>query len=814
MRFATVLGAVLLLLACQSQEERLAGHAERSKAFFEAEQWVEAKIATLNLLQIDADDPQANHRLAEIHLRLKEPSEALWRYRESVRLAPDNMDWRLELAEFLILARQFDASREQVESALELNPDSSTAHLLRARLHIVDSEPDAMLAETETAIRLAEAAGEQRTLVEALKWKAQALAFKDDMPAAEAALRRRIELDPTSENNLDLANLLTRLARPDEAKDAFEAAVTAAEDSDVRTASLLTFVSYLIFQEDWEAAESLLTEARSESPENEKLMTSLARLYLRRDRPEEAAKVLEDIATSRPADVAPLLALAQFRRRFGDIDDALGAVRRALVLEPEHERARLTLAEFLMHRSNREGAEADEARKILAAVLEVSPDSPEAMFTEAKFLVLDGDDEEAAHRLRRVTQDMRAPGAHLLLALVYLRTAQTDLARSELLEVLKLDPGQIQARKELARLYLAAGNRELAAQEALAALRAEPDSAALVLLLAQAWIGLERRPEAIRAMDQIDFGAEESATIRLHAATLEATLGRSDRAMALVDSVMEEDPASAPGLRMLVRVHTHMGDPRPALERLNDAISASPDSGELYEIRANLQLGFRERDTGKLLYSDEVEADLKRAVELGPDRGEAHGLLGILRERQGRNGEAPAAYQRAIDASPDKPGGYLLLADVLQKLDRDAAAIAVYEKMLRVMPKNGMAKNNLAWLLANQDAVAPEQLDRAQELAEDAKESLPNDANVTDTLGWVMLKKRIPRAAIPLFRAAADSAQNDSLRATARYHLALAYEQAGESDRAIKELEGILTSGHEFPDRSEAQDVLDRLRAG
>ena len=45
--------AVLLTLACVSQEERLARHKERAETYYANEEWAEAKIEFLNLLQLD-----------------------------------------------------------------------------------------------------------------------------------------------------------------------------------------------------------------------------------------------------------------------------------------------------------------------------------------------------------------------------------------------------------------------------------------------------------------------------------------------------------------------------------------------------------------------------------------------------------------------------------------------------------------------------------------------------------------------------------------------------------------------------------------
>ncbi len=125
-----------------------------------------------------------------------------------------------------------------------------------------------------------------------------------------------------------------------------------------------------------------------------------------------------------------------------------------------------------------------------------------------------------------------------------------------------------------------------------------------------------------------------------------------------------------------------------------------------------------------------------------------------------------------------------------------------------------MALNNLAWLLAlsaNGDEVA---LDRALQLAQLAKEILPSSPSVADTLGFVMLRKGIPSAAISLFREAMEGYDEGTpTHALVRYHLAIAYDKAGETERAIQELEAALAEVPSFPQRSLAETLLKSLQS-
>ena len=107
--------------------------------------------------------------------------------------------------------------------------------------------------------------------------------------------------------------------------------------------------------------------------------------------------------------------------------------------------------------------------------------------------------------------------------------------------------------------------------------------------------------------------------------------------------------------------------------------------------------------------------------------------------------------------------------------------MAHYEQALKLDPDLAVAKNNLAYLLAETNG----DLDRALELAQEAKERLPDNANTADTLGWVLYKKEIPSAAIGYLQEAERGlgAENPQL-GIVRHHLALAYEANGQPERA------------------------------
>jgi len=217
---------------------------------------------------------------------------------------------------------------------------------------------------------------------------------------------------------------------------------------------------------------------------------------------------------------------------------------------------------------------------------------------------------------------------------------------------------------------------------------------------------------------------------------------------------------------------------------------------------------------GDLVHAKHAERDLKTATEKGPARVQPHLLLAGLYRRTARPQDAVASYQRALRVDPENAEVYVLLGSQYEAMERLELARENYELALALDQNQPLAKNNLAWLLADAKSPSPEDLDRALELAQDAKEKLPLNPNIADTLGWVMFKKRLPTAAVSLFQEAIQGyAKGSELRALARYHLAQTYQLTGERERAIAELERALDEAASFPERSGAKALLARLQS-
>jgi Tfp pilus assembly protein PilF len=89
-----------------------------------------------------------------------------------------------------------------------------------------------------------------------------------------------------------------------------------------------------------------------------------------------------------------------------------------------------------------------------------------------------------------------------------------------------------------------------------------------------------------------------------------------------------------------------------------------------------------------------------------------------------------------------------------------------------------------------------------------ARSELPRQAEVSDTLGWVYLRKGMTDQAV---RTLQDAIKQDSTKALYHYHLGLAYVQLGEDARAGISIRQALKMDPGFSKAADAQKTLQKL---
>ena len=121
-----------------------------------------------------------------------------------------------------------------------------------------------------------------------------------------------------------------------------------------------------------------------------------------------------------------------------------------------------------------------------------------------------------------------------------------------------------------------------------------------------------------------------------------------------------------------------------------------------------------------------------------------YALLAQLYRRQGRLDQARAEFEGIVERDPSAIGARTMVGMLLEAQGKREEAMKSYEATVNGTENAPFAANNLAFIYAEQGT----NLDVALRLATSAKQGLPDDPSVDDTLGWVYYKKDMPSLAV------------------------------------------------------------------
>jgi tetratricopeptide (TPR) repeat protein len=700
---------------------------------------------------------EAHARLGRAYLELGNLEEAYDGLSRAGDLQPSNAAAQLEIGSLLIAVGDFDGARTRARMALEADPENADAHILMASALAGLERLDEAVAQAERATRIDRAHAPSFTALGSLQL---ARGKRDE---AERLLRKAIALDPKG-------------ARP-----------------------RLALANFYRVTGDAEAAGSLLQEALEREPENRLARRAAAMLYLTTNRAAAAEPHLAALA--RGPNPADRLALADYYAGLGRTGDALRILEPLAAKKETAIEAGTRVASIQWNAGRRE-----DAARAIDALVAAQPSAPEPRVAKARLLLMtDPIDAGAAIEQGRkaVKAAPAAPEAHYVLGLAQAAARQYDEADRSFAEVLRLNPRAAAAELQRSRLRLARGDAAGAVDAAARAAETADGGPEAGLQLARSLRAAGRLDQARRQIAALEARYGGDAAVRLEAGwiALAAKDRRAARAAFERASGIAGDAARAAqdrdwvirsALEGLIAIDVAEGRVTDARARVTRALADTPDDPALLLLSGRVAVV-----AGAL---DDAERTLRRAIERAPDALEAYLTLAELYRERGRVDAARAEYERAASRRPDAAAPARTLLGLLEQSEgREGDAERQYRAALASDPKAGVAANNLAWMYAEQG-----KLDEALPLAEVAARELDR-AEAHDTLGWVYLKKRLPMHAIPSLEKSVARAPD---RAIYRYHLGLAYLDAGRRDRARAELVRALALK---PDLQDARAALARL---
>jgi len=793
MKYLTLAALVCVALtACGSPEERAADYLEKAQQLYEQEDYTTAKIEAMNAAQIEPRNADVRYLLAEIEEKEQNLRQALGHLQVAVDADPNHLPSRIKLGNYYVLGKAIDQADEQATAAEAIAPDDPQVLLLRARILYLQEDTESALAKVESALKL------DPTLVEATTFKAGLYVARQDFDTALALVDSALaDADPGQTRQLrQFRIIMLRSAGRNREVEADLKTLIAEYPEEESYA--VTLAQLYVSEDRGDEAEAILRGILDANPDDEDRRIEFARFLASQEGPDAATAALEGFVTELPDSGKLKLALGRMYELQGKQTEAYAIFEQVAETEPTSQvglAARNRMIAIKV-RNN----ELDEAKQMVADILEIEPDNTEALVVRAAFNFSERNYNAAIVDLRTVLRsDEQSTRALLLLARSHVGAGNAELAHDAYRRLIETEPNHPTASNELADLLARTGDAEEAAEVLRRKLELAPDDQRSASNLVEALLlqgDTEAAEEEVRNLMELE---DTTGLAEFQLGRVMQAKSSSDEAIAAYKRALSKNPESAQALQSLIGALVQSGREAEAVTYLQQHIEEHPA-----QVIPHLLLGAIHAREGR---REAAKAEFETTIELQPSANRAYASLAALYPDD--RAERIAIYKRGTTANPNDATLAFLLASEYERGGDFENAIGLYESMLEIDARNDIAANNLAALLLDQ-RTDTKSFERALTLAKRFADA--EQPALIDTLGWAYYRTGdYPSAVRYLEVATAGAAEVAQLH----YHLGMAYLANGSPDSATDSLQKSLDLAKtDFPGIEEARATLEKLKAG
>lgn len=730
-KFAIVLLlAVALLAGCfKDPAKQKADYLASAEKYVASEQYGEAIIQYRNALKLTPTDAKTQFKLGDAYFKNGQLREAFLSYRKAGELDPNMSAAKLAVAKFYLVTQQFQEALQVTSEVLKKEPDN----------------------------------------VDAILTQASAFAGKKDIPQSIKILNDLIEKHPDlTVARMHLGIFLVAQGKKEEAKAVFEKAIALDPKAVDAYKSL---ASYYLSNGNAAKAEELVKAGVAANPSSLEAHQVLAEFLVSRGRFAEAEPEFKQVVTLDKNSLRSRTALASFYLTAQRPEDAKNVFRQMIADKPEYKPARYELAEILFRQGK-----VEEASAVVDDILKLNPKDAGGLVLRARVELEHKEPQKAIPDLEAAQKsDPNIPMVQYMFGIAYMQLGNSERAQNSFEQALAINPEFTKAQLALGEMMQNRGQFDAAlkyAEQVLAPNR-EPNNPAALLLAASAQAAKGSTVEAKARLDKFMQLAPNSPEGPMRLGLVALKDKKYDQALTYFEKALQMDPDNQQAINGEVAAYMAQNKNDKAIERVKSQI-AKKETGPLYYSLGKIYFAMKKMP--------EAEAALKKSLELAPSNSEVMVMLGTLYAQGGNLDKALAQYQAATAAKPKDANLWTVYGMLQDSAGKPADARKSWEKALSVNPNAGLAANNLAWVLSEDG----QDMDRALELARQAKVSLPQNASVNDTLGWIYCKRRLFDSAVPLLQ---EAVRMQPENAAYHVHLAAALAGAGKKEQAKAELQ-------------------------
>lgn len=774
MKALAVVLVALTLIACNRDPNYLKQkYLESGNKYSEAKRYKEASIMYRKSLESDRRFGPAWYHLALTNLQLGELSDAVNSLRRAVELLPpgtaDSDDASLKLAEIEVLAANSRQNNEQLvqdvqqirDGILKRNPNSWQGHKLSGDLDMLNVASDVRKGDSPAAkAQVADAVLEYR----------KALASKPNDPVITLALGHALEAD----------------GQVPEAETMFRSLV-ARDKNNLQGYSEL-FRIY-VAEKKLDQAEAILKEAIQNNPKDAAARMTLARFYLGTNKKDQLISLLNEMKGNLKDFPQAYVLAGDFYLRTRQPDEAIKEYQEGIAKDPKQKDT------YLKHEVE---AYVAEGKPNLASdtneqILKDNPKDSDAQELEATFMLDKGSIDKAMQELQSVVT--ASPSnflAHFNLGRAHYVRGEYEQAKQEFARSVQLRPDYIPARLALTQVAMVEGDNEQALRNAEDVLKVAPNSIQGRVMEASALERLGRMSEAESMLRTVLDKIPNQTQALLELGVLNLNEKKYKDAEQTFAKAWAAQPGNLRGLLGEATAYRLDGQPAKSIQIVSDEAAKNPNRIDLQVELGNMQMATGQYDAALQTFN----AALPKLSDPRA-RGDVLTRVSQVYRLKHDTPDSIAALEKANKDVPNNAAIMTNLGELYSEQSDFKASRQYYESALKVEPNNPIALNNLAFLLAETNG----DLDLALTYATRAKQRLPDHPEITDTLGWIYLKKKLTDNALDTFRQLVAKAPQNP---TYHYHYAIALSQKGDKDTARRECQEALG---DKPNQHQEQEI-------
>ncbi len=780
---ALALAGLVLAAACgRHSPEQLMSQARQALA---AGKPRTASIYLKNLLQAQPDDATARSLLGRTSLALGDPVGAEADLRRAVELGVDPASVQIPLLQALAAQGNFSDVLTQIDKGPKLDGDDEVTVLrIAGAAHRALKQPKEAEAAYRTALELAPGAPavvsdlaalmfEQGNAKEGEKLVVEVLKAHPDFPAA-LVLRGRLEF------------LSGQLA---DAEATFRQIVEGEKKKDAQYFSAQSqLVETLLAEGKLAAAASTADDLLASYPNQPSAIALKAEIEIEQGALDSARRRLELLVAKAPKYGPANRLLGTVNAKQGQIEQARMYLQDALNQDPNDRRALLRLAAIDLRKGDVEAAKP----LLTKAILPRKAKSDAVLYALAGRASLEARQNDIAAEFfaqsgRSLGKD---PDDLVAVSTVYAASGQLDRAQKMLQAAASGDgKGAWTASYALALTQIRQGDLK-AADGTIERLVSQQPKAAWPLNLRGAVAVMRKDLAAARRYYSAALAIDPKfVPALLNLSRVELLDGKTDRAVADYQRVLAAEPTQAGALAGLAEIALGKRD----FAEANRWIEKMPESPARLRLEGELALGQG--------HADDAADRFAQLFAVAPSTQTAMQAYAAAVRAKRPDPESPLLTW--IAAHPRDAGVNFALGGLAMQRGDEDGAIKRYEAVVDADPKQPVALNNLAWLYSQRGD------DRALEFAKRAHEAAPDNPAIADTLGWLEFQNGDAAEALPLL-AKSHAAQPQN--AEIHYHWAAALAKTGNKAEAVRELRRLLAGMVDFPERADAQRLLEELK--